>query len=257
MAKQQQSSIVSKCAEILDVLAQARRPLTFTEVVEKTGFVKSSAHRVLAVMQGEGLVEKDTTLKAYGLGPKLAYWAQTAWQKTDLQEAAGPELEAFCEKSGFNLALSIRDADKVLYLRTLNSTRVRYASRAGDRAPLHSTAAGKVLLAYMNEGPRERLLGELQYERMTENSITSPDILRRELKLTRLRGYGASDREEFLQVVGVAAPVFDSDKSVLAVVSVWCLTEQAELGRLERLVPDLLEMTRRISSQMGHHSEGQ
>lgn len=255
MAKQQQSSIVSKCATILDVLAEGRRPLTFTEIVEKTGFVKSSAHRVLTVMQGEGLVEKDTTLKAYGLGPKLAYWAQTAWQKTDLQEAAGPELEAFCEKCGFNLALSIRDADKVLYLRTLNSMRVRYASRAGDRAPLHCTAAGKVLLAHMNEGPRERLLDELTFERFTENSITSSETLRRELKLTRLRGYGTSDREEFLQVVGVAAPIFDSDKSVLAVVSVWSLVEQAELGRLERLVPDLLEMTRRVSSQMGHHAD--
>lgn len=253
MAKPQQSSIVNKCVQILDVMAHARRPLAFIEIVEKTGFVKSSAHRILSIMESEGLVEKDKSVRAYRLGPKLSYWAQTAWRKTDLQEVAGSELEAFCEENGYNVALSIRDGDKILYLRTIDSVPVRYASRAGERAPLHCTGAGKVFLAYMNDAQQERLLKELSFERLTENTITSPEALKRELKLTRLRGYGTSYREEFLQVVGVAAPIFDTDRAVMAAVSIWNPNGEADTGDLELLAPDLLEMTRRISTQMGHH----
>ncbi|TQV73319.1 IclR family transcriptional regulator [Denitrobaculum tricleocarpae] len=253
MTKLQQSSIVHKCAQILDVLAHARRPLAYMEIVEKTGFVKSSAHRILAVMEGEGLVEKDASLKAYRLGPKLSYWAQTAWRKTDLQDVAGAELEAFCEKNGYNVALSIRDDDKVLYLRTLDSVPVRYASRAGERAPLHCTAAGKVFLAHMSESQQDRLMGELKFERLTENTIVSAEVLKRELKLTRLRGYGTADREESLQVAGVAAPILDTDRAVMAAVSIWCPVAQAGIGELQLMAPELLEMTKRISAQMGHH----
>lgn len=253
MTKLQQSSIVHKCTQILDVLAHARRPLAYIDIVEKTGFVKSSAHRVLAIMEGEGLVEKDKSLKAYRLGPKLSYWAQTAWRKTDLQEVAGSELDAFCEKNGLHVALSIRDADKVLYLRTLDPVPVRYASHAGQRAPLHCTAAGKVFLSYMSQSQQERLLEEMKFERLTENTIVSPDVLKRELKLTRLRGYGTSDREEFLQVAGIAAPILDTDREVMAAVSIWCPVEQAAIGELQLVAPELLEMTKRISAQIGHH----
>lgn len=253
MTKPQQSSIVHKCAEILDVLAHARRPLGYMEIVEKTGFVKSSAHRVLAIMEGEGLVEKDQPLKAYRLGPKLSYWAQTAWRKTDLQDVAGSELEAFSEKNGHNVALSVQDADQVLYLRTFDAVPLRYASRSGERAPLHCTAAGKVFLAHMSEPRQDRLLGELNLKRITENTIVSPDALKRELKLTRIRGYGTADREEFLQVVGVAAPILDTDRAVMAAVSVWCPIDRATIGELQLIAPDLLEMTRRISAQMGHY----
>ena len=101
----QQSSIVTKCTEVLDILAQAGRPLGFTEIVQESGFVKSSTHRVLGVLKSEGLVE--TQGRNYLLGPKILNWAARAWHQTDLQQVVSGELEALSEATGQNAALAI------------------------------------------------------------------------------------------------------------------------------------------------------
>jgi len=254
MGSANESSIVTKVGQTLDIMTRARRPLTFSELVERTGFVKSSAHRILSIMLGERLLEHDPANKTYSLGPRLIHWAQTAWQRTDLQEVAGPELQRFCERTGLNVALSILDQDKVLYLRTLDALPVRYVAHAGERAPLHCTGVGKVYLAFMPKMRREGLLSRLKLDRYTEHTIQSPKVLAAELERVRARGYGTCDREEFLHVVGMAAPILDSGGEVLAGVSVWTTTEHADMARLEASVQDLLAMTRRISHMMGHSS---
>ncbi|GAB5469784.1 MAG: hypothetical protein Kilf2KO_28140 [Rhodospirillales bacterium] len=252
MSRANQSSIVTKVGRTLDVMTKAQRPLSFTDLVERTGFVKSSAHRIIAIMVGERLLDFDPRTKTYRLGTRLLHWAQTAWRRTDLQEVSGRELEAFSEQTGMNVTLSILDDDRVLYLRTIDFQPVRYASRAGERAPLHCTAVGKVFLAHLSPSARAELLPRLHLERLTEYSIQSLDVLEADLEAVKRRGYGLADREEFLQIVGMGAPILDSEGGVIAAISIWSLVKKADMRQLESLAPDLLAMTGRISSLLGH-----
>ena len=41
MAKAGESSIVTKCARVMDVLTEAREPVSFSRILDETGFVKS------------------------------------------------------------------------------------------------------------------------------------------------------------------------------------------------------------------------
>lgn len=252
MAQSNTSSIVTKVAETLDIVTKAQRPLSFSEIVQRTGFVKSSTHRILSVMLGENLLEYDEATKTYRLGSRLLHWAQTAWRRTDLQEVAERELATFSEMHTLNIGLSILDNDEVLYLRTMDAIPVRYATRAGERAPLHCTAVGKVFLAYLSEKKRAESLSRLNLERITENSIQKKARMELELDRVRKRGYGTSNREEALQVVGIAAPIFDSAGGVMAGISAWTTTAYSDMAKLEQRAPDLLAMTLRISKLMGH-----
>jgi DNA-binding IclR family transcriptional regulator len=249
----QQSSIVSKCTQVLDILAQAGRPLGFTEIVRRSGFVKSSTHRVLSVLKNEGLVE--TQGRAYLLGPKILNWAAHAWHQTDLQQVASGELEALAKATGHNCALAIRHGDSALYIKSVGSYRIRYGSQAGDHTPLHCTAIGKVLVAFMPDEERRNLMPRLHLDRYTEYTITDPEEFAREINRVRNDGYGSADREEFLQVCGIAAPIFDFQGRLAAGICVWSVIERGNMDSLLGQVPLLQDTTRRISARLGYTAD--
>ena len=252
MARGSESSIVSKCAQVIDILSNARRPLGFKEITETSGMVKSSAHRILSVLMSENLVEYDAEKKVYQAGPRLNAWARAVWRRLDSDMDPSAELESICEHTNMNAALSILDGDSVLYLRALNSVPFRFASHPGDRAPLHCTAAGKVFLANLPEHRYERILENLRLDRMTEKTITDIDQLRAQVDQVRKNGYAMAIQEEHLPVIGMAAPIRNIQGEVTACLSLWSLVEYIDAARVERFSTELLATTDRISRQSGY-----
>lgn len=246
----QQSSIVSKCTEVLDILAQAGRPLGFTEIVQQSGFVKSSTHRVLGVLKSEGLIE--TQGKSYLLGPKILNWAARAWHQTDLQQVASGELEALSSATGQNAILAIRHGDTALYLKSVGTYRVRYGSHAGDHTPLHCTAAGKVLVAFLPNEERLNLIPKLSLDRYTEKTIIDRQAFEHEINKVRQQGYGSVDGEEFLQVCGISAPIFDFQGRLAAAIGIWAVTDRADMDALNEHREVILNTARRVSTRLGH-----
>jgi DNA-binding IclR family transcriptional regulator len=251
MARRSESSIVAKCALVIDILSNARRPLGFKEITEVSGMVKSSTHRILSVLQSEDLVEYDMVNRAYRLGSRLNAWGRAIWRRLETQLDPTSELEAICEKTSMNAALSILDDDSVLYLHTLNSVTHRYTSHPGDHAPLHCTATGKVFLANMPAHSREMLMRTMRFERMTEYSIQDPASLQAELDTILERGYGLAVQEEHYQVIGMAAPIRDIQGNVNACLSLWSLIDKISVDEVKGFAPDLIATTERISRQSG------
>ena len=252
MTRTSESSIVAKCALVIDILSNARQPLGFKEITETSGMVKSSAHRILSVLLSEELVEYDKATKVYRVGPRLNAWGRAIWRRLDMQMDPAAELEAICEQTNMNAALSILDGDSVLYLRTLNSVPYRFGSHPGDHAPLHSTAAGKVFLANMPAHRREILMGSMRFERMTEYTIQDPARLQSELDTIQERGYGLAVQEEHFQVIGMAAPIRDIQGNVSACLSLWSLIDLTSVDKVKGFAPDLIATTERISSKRGY-----
>lgn len=225
MSRTSESSIVTKCAMVMDLLTRSRKPLAFSEIVAETGFVKSSCHRILAVLQGEGLVAYDKASRCYRTGDRLQNWARAALRRTDLQQAAHDAMSDLCESLRMNVALSILDNDTILYLRTVDFYSVRFASHAGDHAPLHCTAAGKVFLAHMKPARLQATLANLRLEKFTEHTKTSLEPLLAEFPSIRENGFAVARGEETLQVTGVAAPIWNEQGQMAACLSLWSVRD--------------------------------
>ena len=251
MSKSGESSIVTKCAKVMDVVSHARKPLAFSDIVDQTGFVKSSAHRILAVLQSEELIEYDKNTRTYRAGSRLRDWARSAWRRIDLQQTASEAMSALSEQTGMNTALSVLDRDTVLYLRTVDIVQFRYASHAGDHAPLHSTAAGKVFLAYMSDRRREETLGNLKFEKLTENTRMNVTALSEDLDYVRQNGFAKALGEELFQVTGIAAPIWNAEDKVTACLSLWSLTDHMSRDEVVAMSGKLMETTKEISQQLG------
>lgn len=80
----------------------------------------------------------------------------------------------------------------------------------GTNVPFHCTASGKTYLASLPKAERRRLVNVMHLEQKTDNTITDPDALLRELAEIAKQGY-ALDREEFLAgMTAMAVPVLDN-----------------------------------------------
>lgn len=251
MARSSDSSIVTKCARVMDILTHAKRPLVFSEIVVETGFVKSSSHRILAVLQGERLVSYNKEKRTYEPGPRFQEWARAGFQRTDLQEIAADLMEDLSEATKMNAALSVFDDDSILYLRTADYVSLRFAARAGDHAPLHCTAAGKIFLAHMPPDQREVVLGNLQLEKFTEFTRTSVEALEADFAAILENGFAAVIKEEFLQVMGMSAPIWDERRRVAACLSLWTMTSGTEPVALLEKSGRLKQVARMITEKTG------
>jgi DNA-binding IclR family transcriptional regulator len=229
----------------------SRRPLAFAEIVKKTGFVKSSCHRILAVLQSEGMIQYDSDSRTYQTGPRLRKWARSSWHRTDLQDVAAGIMEALSDQTGMNTALSILDDHHILYLRTFDHVPIRLAARAGDRAPLHCTAAGKMFLAHLPPLRRSEVLEALSLEKFTEFTKTTAADLEAEFPAIQRDDVALAIQEEYLHVIGSAAAIRDEHGALTACLSLWALTDDASPEDLHKNISALKDAARRISERIG------
>jgi len=131
-------------------------------------------------------------------------------------------------------------------------SRHRYAPRVGDRTPIHITAAGKVLLAFSNPEIQQEILSTIKLEPFTHRTITSKTEFSKELTRVKSQGYAISNREEYLQDVGVAAPVFDMNGDIVAAVSMWDMTGKKNVNELLENLDSLKDAASEISKQLGY-----
>lgn len=235
----------------MDIVSQARKPLAFSDIVDQTGFVKSSTHRILAILQGEDLIDYNKATRTYSAGSRLHDWARSAWRRIDLQRTASEAMNTLSEETGMNTALSVVDRETVLYLRTVDAVQFRYSSHAGDHAPLHSTAAGKVFLAFMSDRRREETLAKLSFEKLTENTKTSAEQLQEDFVRIHQQGFATALGEELYQVTGIAAPIWNAEDKVTACLSLWSLIDHVTRDEVVAKSGRLVETANRISTQLG------
>jgi DNA-binding IclR family transcriptional regulator len=108
--------------------------------------------------------------------------------------------------------------------------------RLGEKVPCHSSAAGKVLLAYRTRWCESVLSRPLDAH--TDRTVVDPDEIRPALEEIRQRGYAVEDGEHVQGVASVAGPVFDHNGEAVAALGVVVASERVatETGRLAAMV---------------------
>jgi DNA-binding IclR family transcriptional regulator len=251
MAPKDTSSIITKSLAIVDILASSGRSMRYSEVLAASGFTKSSTHRLLSILQNEGVIEFDEHDKSYSLGKRLRGWARQSWVNNDLQRQSANELERLCESCGHNVCLMGMDGARTLVLSAIHPYQVPYAAKMGEYAAAHCTAGGKVLIAYMRKRPRDEVLDNLTFEQYAPNTITDRKVFEAQLEDVRRDGLAVTEAEEFMQTSAIAAPVYDHHGEVVAALCLWGVTERMKPRHVTDWADDLKAASRRISKNLG------
>ncbi len=215
------SQTLSRGIRILEILADAREPLSIDETARRLGVHRSVAYRLLRTLEDHGLVTRDAAGRIQ-LGARMA--ALAAGVAHDLQAEALPELTAVANDLGTTCFLVVLDHDECV---TLVSVEPRHAvasvaQRPGTRHPVTVGAPGKAILSVL--APRSW-------------PAEVSDQLRDDVTDAAAHGFATSHDEVIPSLRSVSVPlvVRGRQPSAIAVVYVASAHEPAEIAaRLQR-----------------------
>jgi DNA-binding IclR family transcriptional regulator len=220
------SQTLSRGIRILEILADAREPLSIDELARRLAVHRSVAYRLLRTLEDHGLAVRDERGRIH-LGARMA--ALAAGVAHDLQAEALPELTAVANELGLTSFLVVLDHDECV---TLVSVEPRHAvasvaQRPGTRHPVTVGAPGKAILSALppSSWPAE-----------------ASSRLRREVTDAAADGFATSHDEVIPSLRSVSVPlvVHGRHPSALAVVYVASADEPQEIAARLRRSADVI-----------------
>jgi len=182
---------VDRVCDLLDTLRTSATPLTLTEVAERIDLPKSSTLRYLAALESRRYVMRSAD--TYQLGSAFQPVHDEYLER--IREAALPYLVQLRDHFGETVNLGVLAGDEVVHVEVVESNQsVRLAASRGDRAPLHSTAMGKVLASSLDEAHLTALLKRPR-SKVTAHTLVDAAALQQDFALSAERGYAFDDCE--------------------------------------------------------------
>ncbi len=123
--------------------------------------------------------------------------------------------------------------------RVLGKAQIKFYTERGTRFPLHTSALGKVILAFLPEEEREEVLRGMSFERFQPWTIAGREEFLQCLEKVRADGYALDLSEHLEGLHCVGGPIFDSSGSAIASLWVTRTSQRLNEARIGELVPVL------------------
>lgn len=241
---------------LLKLFAGAEGGLTAKKVGLLSGLPVSTVHRFLVNLEASEFVTSDSS-GVFHLGLSCVTLGQAAHGQMDLRRISFPFLQELNHRTRETVHLTVRQGLSAVYVEKLDSPEpLRIHSRIGASVPLHCTAVGKVLLAHLPAAELEKILGQLDLRRFTENTIGSLQELHTELGRVRRDGFACDLEEHEPHIRCIAAPIWDHAGAVNASLSVTGPLVRMATARIRQIAPLIREIGVRISHELGHDKPG-
>jgi len=246
---------VDRALRILDLFHEQTRELKISEISAQMQLHKSTVHSLLKTLQLHGYIEQNPDTGQYRLGIKLIERGQLLLQGFDIRTVARPFLQQLSDDTGQTTHLVIIEGAHGVYIDKVEGAKapIRY-SRIGRSIPLHSSACGKILAAFM---PSDQLLGLLEsypFNSHTPHTIQSREQFLQALEQVHQEGI-AYDREENEPGVRcAAAPIRNHAGEVTAAISISTTVSHVDEAALDQLGLQLRQVAASISRQLGYTS---
>lgn len=246
------ASVIVTVIEVLRCFTVDEPLQGVTEIAGKVGLHKSSVSRILATLEKEQVVERDTQSRKYRLGLGLLSVAGPLLADLDVRRAALPVLRDLAARSGETSALVVWSGSEAVTVEQVPSPhQIKHTTPLGTRYQTAESASVQVFLAELPaEEVRTRVLGGRP--RLPDTSPIAMEAFVAELQEVVARGYAVNYGLTSADVVGVASPVSDHRGEVVGAVLIaapsYRVPEEAvgELG--QQALGAATEISRRLGS---------
>lgn len=182
--------------------------------------------------------EKGLELKAEGF-LELIEFAPPVME--ELRDACTEEVSLYVTRGNKKFCIqrvaSIHQLSMVAHLREMRS--------------IHLGASGRVLMAYLSDDRRKRIIEQEGLERVTPKTITDPKELEASLKEIRDRGYDISIEEQVPGSYAVAAPIFNADGQLVASLCIAGPLSRLSDEQQDLNIKSIISAVRKLSSLIG------
>lgn len=235
--------------KLIELIAAAPGPLTFTEIKDIMQIPKSSLSYLLEDLENYGYVSRSPVTMRYSKGMRLMQYCILCINNTDTLSEINLELENVAQTYGEAVHAGVLDGRFVTYISKVNgSSNMTLTSTIGLRSPAHTTALGRMLLASMEDSEVLALYRNVSLEQITPFTVTDINVLLQELQKIRQQGYAMEFQQSVLNAACVAVPVYNqhTQKVMFAISSTVAATKLTPEYQ-EKLISILREAANCIS----------
>ena len=188
------------------------------------------------------------------LGMRLFELGGIVFSSFSLRRAAALPMSNLQSQTGATVLLGVRMEDQLVYIdKREGDGMIRILSDIGWRRPLHYGMLGMVLMAGLKPEEVTGILKNYPLERHTPFSITDEDAFSLRLEKIRDQGHVAEKEEAVEGVMGIAAPIKDYTRQVIAALGIALPVGQRNLNEdLDRIVDRVEKACDTISSDLGY-----
>ncbi|MGI6129053.1 MAG: IclR family transcriptional regulator [bacterium] len=211
---------VSNALTLLEVLSQ-HQEIGIVDLSRQLGLAKSTVHRLITTLEAHGFAAQNPNTGKYHLGLKTVVIAGHTLDLMDIRPLIRPILVKLRDETNETAHLVVRHGNNALFIdKASSSNSIRMDSHVGWQAPLHCTATGKVILAFMSKSEQAQLLRQLELKAYTSNTYTDPEKLKAELEAIKEQGWSCDNEEIEIGLYCLAAPIFDRTGNLKAAISI-------------------------------------
>lgn len=210
---------VDRALVVLEILARSGQA-GVTEIAAALDVHKSTASRLIAVLESRGYVEQVSGRGKYRLGFAIARLARASSGHLDLGRLSQDVCDGLTDDLGETTNVAILDENRIVNIvESIGPGEITLRTWVGQNCPAHATSSGKVLLAGLDPAEvRARLSDPLPS--FTPGTVATVAALLSELADVRERGWASVTEELEVGLNAVAAPVRDANSQVIAALSV-------------------------------------
>ncbi len=242
---------IQRAVAIMRSFTEAEPELSVMELSRRLDLHKSTVSRMLSTLQHEGLVDQNSETGKYRLGLGLISLAGVALGRLNARAASQPYLTELVEATQETVNVTVLNGRECVNIeRAFSPQPIRYMGWIGRRSPLHCTASGKVILAFMTPAKRTAVLPD-SLPTFTDKTMTAVLQLEQSLAQVCQDGYAIVHEEYEEGFSSIAAPIFNHHGDVVGTIAISGPTYRLADGTINSFAAPLLETTNKVSADLG------
>lgn len=237
---------------ILELMMEAGKPVTVAEIIGGLGIPKSTAYELVNTLSAAGYLEPHGDNKHLFLGRKLFELGAAYRSQVDLLKDGSRTIAALRDLTGETVQLSVLDGTMMLVLlKEEGSNPIRIVSTVGSRVPVNWAASGRLLVSDLDDQALVELLEGTVRQSPSGRAQLDVDVLVKEVRQARKRGFATEVNETNQHAGCVAAPVYDGSGRCIAAISIVVPAARLTTQNRSRLVAEVRDAANKLSRRLG------
>lgn len=214
---------LAKALKVLECFKADCPELGITQLSHMLELNKSNVSNIVSTFEQAGYLEQNPQTGRYRLGMKLLEFSFIINEKLGYQRMFHDIMQGLSKRLNAIAYFAIYRRQQVFYLCNSYPPEETYnypfRNIIGECAPLYCTSLGKAMLAYLPTETFEECI-KLERVQYTDYTIVEEEALRKEILLTRQRGYSLDNQEHEYGVRCLGVPIFNLDNTLLGALSI-------------------------------------
>ena len=236
---------------VIEIMARAEGGVRVSDVARTLQLPKATVFRILFTLQEIGYARRDPVSRAYLLVNSTSVLNHDEARET-MRRVSRPYMEKLLTRFEQTVNLAVLEREQVLYTEMLEGLRsIRMAANINTYAPVHATALGRVMLAFLHPLEAEEILRKRARPKLTSKTVTSVRAHLKSFRRIREQGFAIDNEETERGARCIAAPIFNSQGRPVGGMSISGPVSHITRTITSQVAQALQDATRQISSQLG------